>query len=141
MLLRALASAALLALPLAALAESPNLEPGEWEFTSTTTVEGDFPIPDETDTHRECLTQDAIDEANSAFIQEEEGCEFLEQEASSERMSYRMSCQGEGGEAMVVGEMRYFSDRMEGDMQVDTTTPMGDMVMNTSMEGERLGDC
>ncbi|PAU77986.1 DUF3617 domain-containing protein [Halomonas salipaludis] len=141
MLLRALASAALLALPLAALAESPNLEPGEWEFTSTTTVEGDFPIPDETDTHRECLTQDAIDEANSAFIQEEEGCEFLEQEASSESMSYRMSCQGEGGEAMVVGEMRYFSDRMEGDMQVDTTTPMGDMVMNTSMQGERLGDC
>lgn len=141
MLLRVLVSAAMLSLPLAALAEAPNLEPGEWEFTSTTKVEGDFPIPDETDTHRECLTQEAIEEANSAFVQEAEGCEFLEHDGNSERMIYRMACQGEGGEATVEGEMRYFTDRLEGDMRVETTTPMGDMVMQTTMQGERLGDC
>lgn len=141
MLLRVLVSAAVISLPLTALAESPNLEPGEWEFTSITTVEGDLPIPDETDTLRECLTQEAINEANDFFIQEGDGCEFLEQDASRDGMSYRMSCRGEGGEATVIGEMRYLQERMESTMQVETTTPMGDMTLHTTMEGERLGDC
>ncbi|MFC3283383.1 DUF3617 domain-containing protein [Litchfieldella rifensis] len=141
MLIRTLISAAVLALPLSVLAEAPNLSPGEWEFTSSTSVEGDFPIPDETTTNRECLTQEAIDEANTAFIQEEEGCEILEQDASSDAMSYRMTCVGEGGEATIVGDMQYMHDRAEGTMRVETTTPMGAMTMNTAIEGHRLGDC
>ncbi|GGY11758.1 hypothetical protein GCM10007160_43410 [Litchfieldella qijiaojingensis] len=130
-----------LVLPLSALAEAPNLTPGEWEFVTSTTVEGDFSIPDETMTTRECLTQETIDEANAGFIQEEEGCEVLEQNASRDSMSYRMACAGEGGEATVTGNMRYMEYRTEGTMRVETTTPMGDMIMNTEIEGRRVGSC
>ncbi len=55
MLLRPLLASALLVLPLAAVAESPNIEPGQWDFTSTTTVEADMPIPDQTETYDECI--------------------------------------------------------------------------------------
>lgn len=141
MTLRSLITTAAMMLPLAAWAESPNLLPGEWEFTSKTTVEGDLPIPDDSETNRECLTQETIDEANADFIQEEEGCELLEHSADRDSMSYTMSCTGEGGEATVTGNMRYMEDRAEGSMRMETATPVGDLVMDTEIEGQRIGDC
>ncbi|GAA0567865.1 DUF3617 domain-containing protein [Halomonas salifodinae] len=141
MLPRVLLLSAALALPLAAQAEAPDLLPGQWEFTSTTTVEGDMPIPDQNETHQECLTQDEIDEAPMTLIEEEEGCELLEQDVSAAGMDYRMRCTGEGGEADIVGSMSYLQDRAEGTMRVEMTTPMGEMVMNTEIQAERLGDC
>lgn len=141
MLMRSLLAGVALTLSFSALAESPNLTPGEWEFTSNTTVEGDLPIPDESETNRECLTQETIDEAHSDFIQEEEGCEMLEQSADRDAMNYSMSCTGEGGEATITGNMKYMQDRAEGSMRVETATPMGDMIMHTEIEGQRIGDC
>lgn len=138
-----LIAAALLALPLSAAAEeeAPNLKPGQWEFTSVTSVEGDLPIPEQTDTHQECLTQEDIDEANIGMLEEEESCDLLEKNGRSDGMSFRMACSGQGGEATIVGDMRYFGDRIEGDMTVETAMPMGKMTMNTTIEGKRLGDC
>ncbi|WP_355661579.1 DUF3617 domain-containing protein [Halomonas salifodinae] len=141
MLPRVLLVSAALALPLAAQAEAPDLLPGQWEFTSTTTVEGDMPIPDQHETHQECLTQAELDEAPMTMIEEEEGCELLEQNISASGMDYRMRCAGEGGEASIVGSMSYLQDRAEGSMRVEMTTPMGEMVMNTEIQAERLGDC
>ena len=40
MSLRTLLAAAALTLPLAAVADTPNIVPGLWEFTSTTSVTG-----------------------------------------------------------------------------------------------------
>ncbi|EPC02467.1 hypothetical protein L861_08825 [Litchfieldella anticariensis FP35 = DSM 16096] len=141
MIFRSLLYAAAVALPLSVWAQAPNLTPGEWEFVTKTTVEGDVPIPEETQTNRECLTQEVLNEANEGLIQEEEGCKVLEQNASSDAMNYRMVCMGEGGEAIIVGDMQYMVDRAKGTMQVETTTPMGDMTMNTMIDGRRMGDC
>ena len=65
MKLRQLAIAALVALPVAAWAETPNITPGSWEFVSTTTVTGDMPIPDQTDTEQQCITQEDLDEIDA----------------------------------------------------------------------------
>ncbi|TDR55042.1 uncharacterized protein DUF3617 [Halomonas ventosae] len=131
----------LLALPLAAVAESPNIEPGQWEFTSTTSVQGDLPIPDQTETHQECIAQGDIDDEEFSFIEEEEGCELLEHEVTVDGLDYRMVCRAEGGEADIVGRMDFLGERVEGNVDILVDSPAGEMNMTTTMEGRRIGDC
>ncbi|MDZ7852351.1 MAG: DUF3617 family protein [Halomonas sp.] len=138
---RPLLAGLLLALPLSAVAESPNIEPGQWEFTSITSVQGDMPIPDQTETHQECIAQGDIDDEEFSFI-EEEGCELLEHNVTVDGMDYRMVCQAEGGEADIVGQMEFLGDTTEGRVEVTVQSPqMGEMNMTTTMKGRRIGDC
>lgn len=141
MTFRPLLAGLLLALPLAAVAESPNITPGQWEFTSTTSVQGDMPIPDQTETHQECIAQGDIDDEEFSFIEEEEGCELLEHEVTVDGLDYRMVCRAEGGEANIVGRMDFLGERAEGNVDILVDSPAGEMNMTTTMEGRRIGDC
>ncbi|MDR9440924.1 MAG: DUF3617 family protein [Halomonas sp.] len=138
---RPLLAGLLLALPLAAVAESPNIEPGQWEFTSTTSVLGDMPIPDQTETHQECIAQGDIDDEEFSFIEEEEGCELLEHTVTVDGLDYRMVCRAEGGEANIVGRMDFLGERVEGNVDILVDSEAGEINMSTSMEGRRIGDC
>lgn len=139
--LRSLLAAAVLALPLAAVAETPNIVPGMWEFTSTTSVTGEVPIPDQTETHQECIAQGDLDDADFQFLEVEEGCELLEHNVSADGVDYRMVCHAEGGEANIDGRMDFLGERVEGNVDVTVQSPMGEMLMNTVVEGARIGDC
>ena len=141
MLLRPLFAAALLALPLTAMAETPNITPGLWEFTSTTSVTGEIPIPDQTDTHQECIAQGDLEDPDFQFLEVEEGCELLEHNVSADGIDYRMICREEGGEANIDGRMDFLGERVEGDVNVTVQSSMGEMEMNTVVEGARIGDC
>ena len=138
---RPLLAGLLLALPLAAVAESPNIEPGQWEFISTTSVRSDLPIPDQTETHQECIAQGDIDDQEFSFIEEEQGCELLEHEVTVDGLDYRMVCRAEGGEANIVGRMDFLGDRVEGNVDILVDSAAGEINMITRMEGRRLGDC
>lgn len=141
MLLRPLFAAALLALPLTAMAETPNITPGLWEFTSTTSVTGEIPIPDQTDTHQECIAQGDLEDPDFQFLEVEEGCELLEHNVSADGIDYRMICREEGGEANINGRMDFLGERVEGSVDVTVQSPMGEMQMDTVMEGAHIGDC
>ncbi|MDR5891773.1 DUF3617 domain-containing protein [Halomonas mongoliensis] len=141
MLLRPLFAAALLALPLTAMAETPNITPGLWEFTSTTSVTGEIPIPDQTDTHQECIAQGDLEDPDFQFLEVEEGCELLEHNVSADGIDYRMICREEGGEANINGRMDFLGERVEGSVDVTVQSPMGEMQMNTVVEGAHIGDC
>lgn len=136
-----LAAAAALLLPLSALADKPNIVPGQWQFTSTTSVVGDIPIPDQTDSHQECIAQGDLDDADFQFLEVEEGCELLEHNVSADGIDYRMVCHAEGGEANIDGHMAFLGERVEGGVNIHTQSPMGEMTMQTVIEGERIGDC
>ncbi|PRY72050.1 DUF3617 domain-containing protein [Halomonas ventosae] len=138
---RPLLAGLLLALPLAAVAESPNIEPGQWEFTSTTSVQGDLPLPDQTETYQECIAQGDIDDEEFSFIEEEEGCELLEHAVTVDGLDYRMVCRAEGGEADIVGRMDFLGERVEGNIDILVDSPAGQLNMTTRMEGRRIGDC
>ncbi|MGM0912843.1 MAG: DUF3617 domain-containing protein [Pseudomonadota bacterium] len=132
----------LLALPITALAETPNIVPGEWEFTSTTSVSGDMPIPDQTETTRECIAQGDLADPDFQMIEEEEGCELLEHNVGVDGMDYRMVCEAEGGQADIVGHMDFLGETTEGRVEVTVQSPqMGEMEMVTEVEGRRIGDC
>ncbi|OJA05051.1 DUF3617 family protein [Halomonas sp. QHL1] len=141
MMLRNMAVAALVAFPMVALAETPNVTPGEWEFVSTTSVTGEMEIPDQTETERQCISQEELEGAEFGFIEEEEGCELLDQELTEDGLSYSMVCRAEGGEATIDGEMRFMGERIEGSVDILTQSPMGELSMNTVIEGEYLGEC
>ncbi len=141
MLSRPLFAAALLALPLTAMAETPNITPGLWEFTSTTSVTGEIPIPDQTDTHQECIAQGDLEDPDFQFLELEEGCELLEHNVSADGIDYRMICREEGGEANINGRMDFLRERVEGSVDVTVQSPMGEMQMNTVVEGAHIGDC
>ncbi|RAR64724.1 uncharacterized protein DUF3617 [Onishia taeanensis] len=135
--------AALLMLPLPVMAQggAPNLVPGMWAFSSMTHVEGDLPIPDQTESHQECLTEADIADAQRSMIQEQDGCEVIESTIGRDRMDYRMMCRGSGGEANIDGNMRFLGERAEGSVDIDTTTPMGELKMHTTIEAQRMGEC
>ncbi|PWV74598.1 DUF3617 family protein [Halomonas sp. A11-A] len=139
--LRSLLAAALLALPLAAVAETPNIAPGLWEFTNTTSVTGEVPIPDQTETHQECIAQGDLTDSDFQFLEVEEGCELVEHNVSADGIDYRMVCHADEGEAQIDGRMDFLGERVEGNVNVTVHSSMGEMQMNTVVEGERLGDC
>ncbi|MGP8290049.1 DUF3617 domain-containing protein [Vreelandella zhanjiangensis] len=141
MMLRNMAVAAALAFPMVALAETPNVTPGEWEFVSVTSISGDMDIPDQTETERQCITQDDLDGAEFGFIEEEEGCELLNQDMDADGLAYSMVCRAEGGEATIDGDMRFMGEQINGSVDILTQSPMGELTMNTTIEGERVGDC
>ncbi|MCL5426957.1 DUF3617 domain-containing protein [Halomonas sp. NPDC076908] len=141
MMLRNMAVAAVMAFPMVALAETPNVTAGEWEFTSTTSISGEMEIPDQTETERQCITQEELDGAEFGFIEEEEGCELLNQEMNEDGLTYSMVCRAEGGEATIDGEMRFMGERIEGSVDILTQSPMGELSMNTVIDGEYLGEC
>lgn len=140
-MLRNMAVAAVMAFPMVALAETPNVTAGEWEFTSTTSISGEMEIPDQTETERQCITQEELDGAEFGFIEEEEGCELLNQEMNEDGLTYSMVCRAEGGEATIDGEMRFMGERIEGSVDILTQSPMGELSMNTVIDGEYLGEC
>lgn len=138
---RALLASLLLAAPLVAVAEAPNIVPGEWEFTSTTSVDADLPIPDQTETTRECLVQGDLEDESFSFIEEEEGCELIEHEVTADGMDYRMVCRADGGEANIIGRMDFFGERVEGNVDILVDSAAGELRMTTAVQGHRLGDC
>ncbi|WP_168014795.1 DUF3617 domain-containing protein [Halomonas salinarum] len=120
---------------------TPDLVPGMWEFNSVTKVEGDLPIPDQTESHQECLTKADIADAQRSLIQEQEGCELVESTSNQQRMDYRMICRGSGGEASIDGNLLFLGERAKGRVDVETTTQMGAIRMHSTIEAQRLGDC
>ncbi|SJN11027.1 hypothetical protein CZ787_04985 [Halomonas citrativorans] len=140
-MLRNMVVAATLAFPMVALAEAPNVTPGEWEFVSVTSISGDMDIPDQTETERQCITQDDLEGAEFGFIEEEDGCELLNQEMSADGLSYSMVCRAEGGEANIDGDMSFMGEQISGSVDILTQSPMGELTMNTAIEGQRVGEC
>ncbi|WP_019626391.1 DUF3617 family protein [Thioalkalivibrio sp. ALJT] len=136
-----LAALPLVALPLAAQAETPNLQPGLWENHTTMTMEGMGNMPDQTETTTECITQEEIDMGEN-IIEAPEGCTLDQMDMSAERMDYTMSCPGpQGNQMQMHGNMRFLGGRAEGEMTSEMDTPMGTVNVRVEMRGERVGDC
>ena len=137
---RSFAIAALFVVPLTALAAEPNLQPGEWEFTATTTFPG-TPMPEQKETTRECVTAEDLKDGLTFEVDVEE-CDVTEMDIREDGMNYSMTCHHEDGMDMVMdAEMRFLGDRVEGTMDARMTTPMGPMHMRIELEGRRIGDC
>ncbi|MCG5514530.1 MULTISPECIES: DUF3617 family protein [unclassified Ectothiorhodospira] len=135
-----LTTAMVLLVPLAAQADELDLQPGQWEFTNVTGVEGDTPFPEQTHTSTECITAEDVARGPD-FLQVEDNCEVTNMDMTSTTMTYDMVCTEEGMEVDMRAELQFMGDRLEGQMTANLESPMGPLVMRTEITGERIGDC
>ncbi len=141
MRLTAITAAALIVLGTSAMAETPNLEPGMWEYHNKMTFQSDFPIPDQEHTNQECVTLEDI-ERGDAFLEDVEECDITRQDIRSDGMDYSMVCRGPDGTEMTMdATMHFHGDSASGTITGQMETPMGPMEMTIEMTGERIGDC
>ena len=141
MYLRTIAAASLLILGTSVVAETPNLEPGMWEYHNKMSFQSDFPIPDQEHTNQECVTLEDI-ERGDAFLDDAEECEITRQDMRSDGMDYSMTCRGPDGTEMTMdATMQFDGDTATGTITGEMETPMGPMQMSIDMTGRRIGDC
>jgi len=134
-------AAALLIMGTAAIAESPNLEPGMWEYHNKMSFQSDVPIPDQEHTNQECVTLEDI-ERGDAFLEDVEECDITRQDIRSDGMDYSMVCRGPDGTEMTMNaNMNFHGDSADGIITGEMETPMGPMEMTIEMSGQRIGDC
>lgn len=126
----------------AAADEAPNIEPGNWENTSTVTFSSEFPIPDQTDTSTNCITAEDVANGQTFMDEPMEGCTITNRDVRADGMDYSMSCeQGEGMSMTMDARMEFNGDTMEGTISGEMQSPMGPMQMNVTISGRRIGDC
>lgn len=123
-------------------AETPNIQPGLWEYQTRMTVEAAFPFPEQTDTTTECVTADDISKAD-AFLGEMDldECDVTRQEMRADGANYEMTCSQDGITVQMVMNMEFHGDRSEGLVTTEAESPMGPMKSTIVMSGRRLGDC
>lgn len=143
MIARTCAAALLLGMTFSVAAEvEPNLNPGMWEYTNTMTFDSaEFPIPDQTETSTECLTEEEI-QRGDAFMEDMDGCEVTRRDMRADGMDYAMECRSpDGTQVDMTATMEFNGDSASGVVTGDMQTPMGPMSMRIQIEGRRIGDC
>lgn len=141
--LRPVVIAILFALPLTGWAELPNIEPGMWEYRTTTKIESEFPFPDQSDTSTDCVTQEDIEQGDALLdLEDMDECDVTRKDLRRNGATFALSCQGmDGFEMNMTAEMEFRGNTSAAVIRGDMQTPMGPMKMHIDMEGRRIGDC
>lgn len=141
-MLRSIALVALLAgATTGAMAAEPNLEPGRWEYTNTTSFSGPVNIPDQQYTHSQCVTPEDVEDADT-FLRNAERCRIEERDLGADAIAYTMICPGQqGGEMRMQVDMQVMGDRVTGEARSSLEMNGQSMEMVTRIRGQRTGGC
>ncbi len=140
---RSLVSAGLaLGLMTLAQAQTPDIQPGLWEYETRMNVEAAFPFPEQNDTTTDCVTEDDVNEADTFMgDMDVEECDVTREDMRRDGASYEMVCQADGMTMDMTMELKFMGDRSEGLIISQAETPMGPMKSTIEMSGRRIGDC
>lgn len=133
----------LVAAPVIASAETPNINPGQWEYKTTMTMSaGGQAMPGRTMKNKDCVRQEDISDPDLFGGDELKNCEVSEMEQSRSRLRYSLTCPGPDGSPYTMSaDLKLQGDSMNGIMTGDMKSPMGPMNMRMEMSGKRIGDC
>ncbi|MBN1256010.1 MAG: DUF3617 domain-containing protein [Deltaproteobacteria bacterium] len=109
----------------------PQMNPGKWEITTTTEMEG---MPPQTQTHTQCISADNMIPMSEDANQE---CQVTDLTTQGNTVSWRISCSG--GKMNGTGSVTYNGDSMHGTMSM-IIEPYGTRVHN-KLSGRRIGPC
>jgi hypothetical protein len=132
-------AAAIALLAFAGAAGAQSLQPGEWEFTSTTSSPM-LPKP-QSATVRQCVKdEDASNPERWMGRQNEKGdCKFTHSRRGPDTVAWEMSCPRQNMRGS--GTARMGRDSMESEMQMSGDAQGRKFEMRTRMSGRRLGPC
>ncbi len=120
----------------------PDINFGQWENRSTTTIEmAQFSMPPNTVSSVDCVTKEDFEEGR-AFMSEMEDCSLISEDIRSDGADFNMVCnQPEMGELTLNMSMNFAGDSMSGRITGEMDGPMGPTTIRIDIAGERIGDC
>ena len=135
--------ALLITAPALVSAETPNINPGQWEYETTMTMSaGGQAMPARTMKNKDCVRQEDVTDPDLFGGDELKDCEVSELEQSRSRLRYTLSCPGPDGSPYTMSaDLKLQGDSMNGTMKGDMQSPMGPMNMRMELSGKRIGDC
>lgn len=122
------------------LAETPNLYPGLWSYTNSTTVEGPMSMPPQTASNKECLKQEDLNKGVD-MLNIPEQCTITQADIFRDRADFAATCNLSGMTSSYKGHTAFHGDRLEGKMTSETDTPLGKMIMKMDFKAKRIGEC
>lgn len=122
------------------LAETPNLKPGLWSYTTTTTLDGPMKLTPKTANNKECLTQQQINKGID-MLDIPEQCAVLKADVFRDSSDFALSCNMQGIKTLFKGNAAFHGEHMNGEMDGEMNTPLGLMVMKMNFVSKRVGEC
>jgi len=117
-------------------AAGPNINPGLWEFTTETQMQGGGNMQVPAETHTQCITQDDLVPMSQNASQE---CQITNVVTNGDTISWDIVCGGQGGQMDGNGEVTYHGDTMEGNMVMAISGT--NMQITNTITGRRIGNC
>ena len=115
-----------------------DIEPGQWEMTVTTSVEG-MPGGMAPVTQTRCLTrEDARDPTR--LIGAGAGCEFSNRRDSGAEITFNVACTGQVPMSGS-GAVRYSAQNVDGTLELTANLGNQSLLTRSRLTGRRLGDC
>lgn len=113
-----------------------NLNPGLWEITTTTEMEGMPGMAPPPMTHTQCITAESLVPQSEG---ESDVCQVSDMEVDGNTVSWKILCSGQGGGMEGTGSITYNGDTMEGTMEM--VMQAMNMKMKNTLTGRRIGEC
>lgn len=129
-----------LMMPLSALGSQPNLQAGEWEFTSFSSTMGHEAPEEDAHTERGCITEAEIAEG-ARFLIADQDCKITDMETTEANLAYSMTCEDEGEVVEMRATFEFMHDSLTGRVTSYLDTSIGQIPMHTEVKGQRLGAC
>jgi len=136
---RILAVATLLSILISELAgaDALSINPGLWEFKSSST--NPLTGQRESETETECVVEDKLDPAE--MIDNQDGCEITKSTLSGDTLTFSMSCKMQGGEMTMNAVYQSDGDSVDGTTKINISFGTQTMTSDGSFSGQRIGDC
>ena len=119
-------------------ADGMSIRPGNWHFTTTTTVTG-VGAPRESN-YDQCITESRVN-PDTFMDNVQQGCRLVQTESSASSMKWKVTCVTPNRELEGVGEVRTQGDSVSGKLGIDMSMNGQLMKMEIAWDGERIGDC
>ena len=120
---------------MAAHAWGLDFQEGRYEITSTIKMPGMNPPPT---TITRCLTKQAPVPDQSVA---DPKCKVIDMNTQGNTVTWKVACDEQGQKMRGNGRMVYHGDRFEGTVDNVIMDPDGNMTVNTTIEGKRVGPC
>lgn len=118
----------------------PNMQPGQWEITTTIEMPG-MPMKMPPMTTTQCLTKDNLVPKQPSRPGVNQPCEITNSGVNGDTVSWNMRCADEG-KTEGHGEITYHGDTFEGVIKmISGISGKGRMQMTLHMKGKRIGEC
>ena len=114
----------------------PNMNPGQWQITTQTEMEGMSGMNIPPVTYSQCIRKEDMVPQNKDESQE---CQVTDIQEHGDTVSWKITCSGQNGKMQGTGTVTYKGDTMTGVM--DMVIEEAGMRIKNKMSGKRIGDC